>query len=259
MKKRIAFMMLALTFCTMLLPVTARAAKYTEQWVESNGNFRYYDEDGQKVTGLKKIGKYYYYFDAAGKQHFGWQKIGQNYYFFRRAKGKRGYMLRSQTVNHVSLRKNGKANTSGNADRLYALTEAQRIVEASTRPADRPSVKLEKSWDYFQKKYLYRGELKFRSGTNWDVSYARSVFLTGKGNCYGLGAAWAYVGSACGYAESYAVSSGGHGWCEINGRVFDPSWARTDKRYSYYNMDMSMSGKNRIPNYKKAGIYKKKI
>ena len=259
MKKRLLYCLLLLAISLSLLPTAAYAKKYKKQWVESKGSFRYYDKKGKKVKGLTKIGKKKYYFDSEGKQLVGWQKIGKNYYFFRRSKGKKGYMLKSQTVNHVALKKNGKAVKTSNSNRLYALAQAQKIVEAASQQTDKKSVKLKKSWNYFQKNYRYRGELKFRNSTNWDVLYARNVFMTGKGNCYGLGAAWAYIASACGYEKSYAVSSGGHGWCEVNGRVFDPSWAKTDTRYSYYNMDMSMSGRNRIPNYKKAGIYKKKI
>ncbi|MBQ6361475.1 MAG: hypothetical protein IJJ25_10085 [Lachnospiraceae bacterium] len=259
MKKQQLFILMVLAVCLVSAPVSANAKKYKKQWVESKGNYRYYDENGKKVKGLKKIGKKYYCFDSKGRQHLGWQKIGKNYYFFKRTGGKKGYMVKSKTVNHIKLKKSGKAVKSSAENRLYALAEAQRIVEAATVPADKKEVKLKKTWNYFQKNYLYRGELKFRNGANWDVSYARSVFLTKKGNCYGLGAAWAYLAGACGYAESYAVSSGGHGWCEINGRVYDPSWARVDKRYSYYNMDMNMSGRNKIPNYKKAGTYKKKV
>lgn len=260
MKKRLMYCLLVLSFCVFMLPNAVQAKKHKDDWVRSKGSYRYYDQKGKIAKGLKKIGEKYYFFDGSGRQRFGWQKIGSNYYFFNRKKAKNGYMFTSQVVNHITLAKDGKAvNVSANAYRLYALTEAQKLVEAASKPASKKEVKLKKSWDYFQKNYRYRGELAFRGGSAWDVAYARSVFLTKSGNCYALGATWAYIASACGFEESYAVSSGGHGWAEINGKVFDPSWAKTDRRYSYYNMDMSMSGKNRIPNYKKAGIYKKKV
>lgn len=252
-----AFILL-LVIC--MTPGSVMAAKYREQWVLKKGFYRYYNAKGKAVTGVYKIKKKTYYFDEKGRQLTGWQKANNNYFYFANKNGKKGYLIKSRTVNGIKLKKNGRAvKTSGNADRLYALTEAARIVRAVSRPSDEKSVKLKKTWDYFQKNYLYRGELTFRNGSDWEADYARNVFLTKRGNCYGLGAAWAFLASACGYSKSYAVSSGGHGWAEINGRVFDPSWARTDLKNNYYNMDMDLSGRNGRPNYKKYRYYIEKV
>ena len=41
-------------------------------WVEKNGNTYYYDQNGKKVTGLKKIDGKYFYFSSKGVMQTGW-------------------------------------------------------------------------------------------------------------------------------------------------------------------------------------------
>ena len=259
MKKRLSVIVLILLAALFCLPASAQAAK-KYKWTVGKKHVSYYDTNGQKLTGLKKIGKRKYLFNAKGYQLFGWQKIEGSYYYFRKVNGKGGYMFTNTEMNGITLSKSGKAvETSSNAHKLYALAEAQRIVTKAAYSVDSKAVKLLKTWNYFQKNYVYRGEQSFRNGANWESDYAWSVFLTGKGNCYALGATFAFLANACGYSESYAVSSGGHGWCEVSGRVFDPSWAKTDLKNNYYNMDMDLSGVNGRPNYKRARVYVRKI
>ena len=62
-----------------------------------------------------------------------------------------------------------------------------------------------------------------------------------RGDCFGFGCAVAYLADAVGYT-SYAVSSGGHGWAEVNGRVYDANWAkgdRQDRRVLWYETTIS--------------------
>ena len=86
-----------------------------------------------------------------------------------------------------------------------------------------------------------------------------AMFKEGHGNCYANGAAFAFLANAVGYKECYAVSSGGHGWAEVNGRVYDPSWSLIDKRNSYFGVSFDLSGKGGRPNYKRARRYVAKI
>lgn len=70
-----------LTLLLVLAAVTAMsfgafAAK--EGWNKSGGKIYYYaasDKGTQKLTGLKKIGKFFYYFNSAGELQTGWQGI----------------------------------------------------------------------------------------------------------------------------------------------------------------------------------------
>ena len=39
-----------------------------------------------------------------------------------------------------------------------------------------------------------------------------------------------------GYTNVYGCNSGGHGWAEVNGLVYDPEWSMHNFDYSYYAM-----------------------
>ena len=44
------------------------------------------------------------------------------------------------------------------------------------------------------------------------------------------------MAKAIGYTESYACNSGGHGWAEINGKIYDPEWSMHSRQHSYFGM-----------------------
>ena len=117
------------------------------------------------------------------------------------------------------------------------------------------SEKLKKSFEYLLKHFQYRGSPDFEKSKQWEQNYAQDLFEEGHGNCYAFGAAFAFLANAVGYKECYAVSSGGHGWAEVNGKVYDPTWSLTDKNHSYYGISFDLSGKDGRPNYKNARKY----
>lgn len=63
-------------------------------WVVAGGK-TYYKKSGKKVTGLQKIGKYYYYFDSKGKMVTGWKTLKSKKFYFEKTGtiGKKGRML----------------------------------------------------------------------------------------------------------------------------------------------------------------------
>lgn len=71
---------------------------------KTSGSSRYYYENGQKITGLKKIGKYTYAFNSSGKMLKGWQKIGKYYRYFGSSTGR---MKVNQTVNGRKINSKG--------------------------------------------------------------------------------------------------------------------------------------------------------
>lgn len=73
-------------------------------------------------------------------------------------------------------------------------------------------------------------------GENWHLMYANDVFVNNTGNCMSFGAAFAFMAKALGYNNVYACNSGGHGWAEVEGLIYDPEWARHRFKYSYYGM-----------------------
>ena len=231
-----------------------KTKKYVHEWVVKDGYAFYYNKKGKKATGLKQLGKRTYLFDKKGRQKIGWQKVGKDYYYFRNRPGKGGYMARGTTVNHVTLRKNGKAVVSSSS-RMYCLMRAASIVEQLTRPAWSKYTKMRTVWNYYQNHYIYGGDPTVSLYGDWGVRYAYNCFAAGRASCEGLAYAWAFLANACGASNCICVHDGGHGWSEIEGTVYDPAWARVDRRYSYFGMSKSMSGYNGIPNYAANGCY----
>ncbi|MCI9489395.1 MAG: hypothetical protein HFG97_05190 [Dorea sp.] len=262
------FLLPVLMICIFMaaLPLQAGAATNTkakaskkERWVTKRKQVYYY-KSGKKTTGLKEINGKYYYFDKKGVQHTGWQKIKGNYYFFRVANGKKGFMAKSTKVNGVTLKKNGRAKlNSDSRSRLNVLLKANKIAEKATKPTMSKEQKLRACFDYAVKNFQYRGAPAFYKSAHWERSYALDMFDKGHGNCYSYGAAFAYLANAAGYKNAYAISSGGHGWAEVDGKVYDISWHIVDKAHNYYGMSYSLSGADGRPGYKSSRIYVAKI
>lgn len=229
------------------------------KWKSRNQKVFYY-ENGKKVTGLKMIGQKYYYFADNGIQRTGWQKINGNYYYFKIANAQKGYMQKSQTVNDIKLAKEGKAKlTAASAAKLDVLIKANKILEKAVKPEMEKSEKLKQSFDYLLQHYQYRGSPIFQRTGHWELDYALDVFDEGHGSCYAFGAAFAFLANAAGYKNCYAVSSGGHGWAEVDGKVYDPTWSLIDRNHSYFGVSFSLSGREGRPNYKNARKYVVKI
>lgn len=244
-------------------PVTGASIVTRENWhwKKKNGEMYLLDSSGKRVRGLKKLnGKTYLLAKKNGRQLVGWQKRNGKYYYFRISPGSKGYMARAKTVNHIYLRKDGTANvTASNKKRLAVLFHSQKKVEKYTHTCYKKSHKLKQVWNRFQKEYRYHGNPKFHNGKQWEVEYASDVLKKKEGSCYDLGATFAFLANACGYSDACAVSSGGHGWAEVDKCVFDPAWDRVDRKNNYYHRSMKLSGKNHSPNYKRARKYVKRI
>lgn len=229
------------------------------KWKSRNQKVFYY-ENGKKVTGLKMIGQKNYYFADNGMQLTGWQKLKDDYYFFKIASAEKGYMEKAKTVNGIRLAKDGKAKlTEGSSAKLNVLVKANKILEKAVKPEMKKSEKLRKSFDYLVKHYEYRGSPIFEGTEHWELEYALDVLDEGHGSCYAFGAAFAFLANAAGYKNCYAVSSGGHGWAEADGKVYDPTWSLIDKNHSYFGVSFSLSGRDGRPNYKNARKYVVKI
>lgn len=234
-------------------------APATGKWKSRNQKIFYY-ENGKKTVGLKQIDGKYYYFDLNGIQRTGWQTYEGHYYYFKIANGKKGYMETAKTINGIKIEEDGKAElTAASAGKLNVLLKANQVVEKATKPEMKKSEKLKHSFAYLLKHFQYRGSPDFEKSAHWEQIYAKALFEEGHGNCYAFGAAFAFLANAAGYKECYAVSSGGHGWAEINGKVYDPTWSLTDKDHNYYGISFDLSGKDGRPNYKNARKYIVKI
>lgn len=245
----------------MLLAVpTQAAARYKKQWKKQNQNIYYYNEKGKKLTGLSKIGKKTFYFDQKGAQHVGWQKISNDYYYFNIARGSNGSMVKSARVNGITIDRTGKAKKdSASLRRLRILLAANQTVERITKPLMSKKEKLKICFEYAKKNFGYFSWRGFSPRNGWEMDFAEDMFFRGKGNCFSYGAAFAFMASAVGYKEVYAISSGGHGWAEVNGKVYDPDWALASSVDTYFAMPYSLSGRQGRPNYLPNRAYVSKI
>lgn len=263
MKKKRLFLSLFMILClTVLMSATVSAApKYKNKFVNIKGNIYHYNEKGKKDTGLTTINNKTYYFDSKGIQRTGWQKIKNNYYFFQIRKAGAGSMVTSKTVNGISLRKNGRASyNSASLRKLKVMVKANEIMQSITNYDMTKAQKLRKCFEKLLT-YRYCNIGSFRSwDPDWDVYYAEQMLFNGRGDCYCGGAAFAYLANAVGYTNVYSISSGGHGWAEVSGKVYDPNWAWvTGKTDIYFGVNYSLSGVGGRPSYRQNRAYVKKV
>ena len=239
--------------CSFLFSASVFAASKNRSKFErkASGNIYYYDENGHIVKGLVTISGKKYYFNEKGIQQNGWQKIKGNYYFFHIRNGRHASMVTSRRVNGIYLKKNGKARYNSNERRkLNLMVTANQVMKQVTK---KNMSKSEKLWKCYLKAISYNygstaNKYNFRCA--WDLDYAEDMFYRGHGNCFSFASAFAYLANAVGF-EAKVVSSGGHGWAEINGTVCDPNWAKNTRHIQrYYLMDYNLSGVDGRPRYK---------
>jgi hypothetical protein len=246
--------------------VTVYASKkYVSKWVEKNGRFYYYNKYGEKLTGMRTIGKKTYYFDSKGRQRTGWVQVKGSYYFFTISNKGKGSLVKSTKVNGIAVNSKGKAKvTAKTKEKIRLLTAANEMVFEKTKSTMTKSEKLKIMFTGLAKgnTIVYKNLGSFRKNeSRWDEFYAAYFFDFGYGDCYTVGAALAYLATAIGYEDVYAQSSGSHGWCKIDGKYYDPNWAwwGTSNIEDAYAVPAEMSGKNKSPNWAKYGAYSKKI
>lgn len=235
--------------------LNASAARQNE-WVLKSGKVYYYNANGKKTKGLSAINGKYYYFDKKGVQHAGWQKIGKYYYYFKPSYKAKGYMVTNKKVDGVKLAKNGRAKvTSSIRKKLQLMVKARQLVESNTKANMTKKEQLRKCFDYAKTKFRYFNRGRFSYSKTWDQTYAGHMLLQSGGDCYASGCAFAYMAKAIGYTDVKCISSGGHGWAEVNGKVYDPNWARYSKVDSYFGMSYSLSGVGGRPRYRQSRRY----
>lgn len=259
-KNNIVFAILFMFCLAFISMYNVQAAAKTNCFSKNaKGAVFYLDANGKKSKGLVTVNGKKYYFSSKGIQRTGWRCINKKYYFFRQSNGAGGYMKTSTKVNGIRLKKNGTASYNKKQLRkLKVMVYASKVVDSITNNKMSKSQKL---------RACYNKALTFRYGdggtfyysSTWDVDYAERMLLRGRGNCYAMGAGFAYLANAVGY-KAYTVSSGGHGWAEIKGKVYDPNWAKsTGKKDWYYAMNYNLSGREGRPNYKPNRKYVKGI
>ncbi|MEE0957274.1 MAG: ubiquitin-like domain-containing protein [Ruminococcus sp.] len=130
---------------------------------------------------------------------------------------------------------NGEATqvaTDSDKTMYLALQNVAKCTDSKMSKKD----KLKKCFTYLQDTYLEGSPREGYFEMDWPILYANDLFVKGKGDCYSYGAAFAYMARGIGYTETYACNSGGHGWAEVDNRVYDPEWSMHSKKSTYYGV-----------------------
>ena len=132
---------------------------------------------------------------------------------------------------------NGKA-TLAESESDLTLNKACKAVAKCTNSSMTKKEKLKAAFDYIKTAYLegVRHDPPYKE-LDWPILYANDIFVYGKGDCFSYGAAFAFFGKAIGCEECYACNSGGHGWAEIEGLVYDPEWDMHYPEYNHFAVD----------------------
>ncbi len=135
---------------------------------------------------------------------------------------------------------NGKA-TRVKSDSDRTLFRALKLVYKVTDQNMSKAKKLRACFDYLQKASIVERNPRIPdyTGMDWPIIYANDIFVHNEGNCLSFAAAFAYMAKGIGYTEVYGCHSGGHGWAEIDGKVYDPEWGMHHSNYSYFGMTYS--------------------
>ena len=232
---------------------TAKAAKHCKLCgmkvtgvYSANGKTYYFNKDGTPLAGktLKKT-------DVKGKEAL-W--FFNNGVLDKDFKGIIAYNNKNLYVH------GGKADTEwhgalsyGGSDWIVEKGAARKVetpsdrtlfrafgeVKKATTPDMTPEEKLRACFVYCKQNYHEcRPRTPHYCEIDWPLLYANDMFVGSGGNCLSFAAAYAYMAKAIGYEDVYCCNSGGHGWAEVNGNVFDPEWSKRDglSAVTYFNL-----------------------
>ncbi len=129
----------------------------------------------------------------------------------------------------------GKAVESLTPAGVVTFQKAQAVVQTITAPTDSPADKLYKCYLWMEK-FPYMQYRTMVEGLNispddWDVIFADDIFDANAGCCVSLSCAFAYMAKACGFESVTICSDTKHAWVDIDGRLYDPLFAK-DRNFS---------------------------
>ena len=239
---------------------------YTVRCLDENGNTvsDYFGSDayyynGKLASGAINVNGNTLYFEN-GRLRKGYQKIGgKTYYYGSNGNIQKNGIVGSASEGYCYADRNGVIDfgycngvTDGGSDWNVIEGRATRVSSSSDRTLFR-ALKLvyritDSSMTREQKlkacfNHLKNGgyteknpRIPHYTGMDWPIIYANDIFVDGVGNCISFAAAFCYMAKGIGYTNVYGCNSGGHGWAEVNGLVYDPEWSMHNFDYSYYGM-----------------------
>lgn len=231
--KTAVLMFFSYCFC-LCMALPAQAAGVKAGWKTVKGCRYYYNDEGQKVKGIKRIGKATYYFDKKGIMQTGWRKIKGEYCYFDREKGKQRFNCK---VDGIRIKKDGTAKkTKYNKSKIETMMKAHRLMKKLTKPTDSREEKMEKCFLWVSKlpyrRYRFLESVYKQKG--WEITFANDIFDKEQGDCVSSSSAAAFLFHECGCKTVYVCHDSEHAWVEYKGKVYDPLFARVKDFKKYY-------------------------
>lgn len=208
-------------------------------YVTISGKTYYYNASGtlmkDGIVGSEKDG--YAYADRNGvvDTHFtGIAKSGSTYWYLKNGKVDTSARIAVSYDGSQWNVLNGKARKVV-TEEDKVLYRALNLVNKITNSSMTKEQKLRAMWNYIRDAYVEKNpRIPHYHGMDWPIIYANDMLINGVGNCMSYGAEFCYIAKAIGYDECYACHSGGHGWAEIDGLIYDVEWSRHVFTYNYY-------------------------
>lgn len=218
--------------------------------VSANGE-TYYFSNGLFRSGLQTINGNKYYYNSSGVlQKNGIVGSDKDGWYYADKNGKIDFTYSNAVTQNGKdwIVRNGKA-TKVSTKSDQTLFRAMKIVTKITDNSMSKSQKLKVCYNYVKNSYTeLNPRIPHYTGNDWPIIYANDMFVDGAGNCFSYAAAFAYMAKAIGYENVYCCNSGGHGWAEIDGLIYDSEWSRHHSK-EYYALSYNTT---KDPNYKGA-------
>ena len=180
----------------------------------------------------------------------GWKtENGKKYYY--KSNGKKA-MKEVLTIGGKQYAFDAKGVWIGEKSAAYlqVYKKAIALVNQITTDSMTDTQKLRACFDVFKKFTERNPWIPHYTGDGWVEKYANACFDTHSGNCMSYAVTFAYMAKVLGYEEIYCCNSGGHGWAEIGGLVYDPEWT-LHRSGNFFGRPLG-TGAAGDPNYKGA-------
>ena len=216
--------------------------KIRQGYVKIGNDTYYYNSDGVMLKDclVGSSAEGFRYAGKDGKIDFNFTGVTKNSYgYWYLEKGTLDFTIRTGVTygGYDWNVENGRATkVTTEKDKTYhrAFLLLDKVCDRNMSKSD----KLWKMFRYIQNAYTeLNPRIPHYHGDGWEVLYANDMLVYGKGNCISYGSEFAFLAKAIGYDNCYACHSGGHGWAEIEGKVYDPEWGRHFFDHTYFGID----------------------
>lgn len=211
-------------------------------WVVK-GKHKYYYRHGMKLIGKQQIGKSYYFFDSAGRMRAGKATLkGVTYYLSQNGK------MEAYVKKGVFYKPTGKKMSSDEKKDYQAQLKARSLVDRLTTSRMSKSQKLRACYDWIAKApyHIYH---RFKNVKGWSSDFANDHFIRrfqGRrcSDCNADAAALGYFALAIGYKDVRVhINKKSHGFTQIEGKFYDPYYAKNRGLSQYYGVRRGWSKK----------------